>query len=310
MRAKLRVVFMGTPDFAVPTLRAVSQRHEILAVVTQPDRPKGRGRALAPPPVKTAAEQMGLTVLQPPRVRRRAVREQLQALAADVFVVAAFGQILSKRLLELPKLGCVNVHASLLPRLRGAAPIQWAIMRGEHQSGVTIMQMDEGVDTGPILLKQAVSLREDETAASLHDRLAPLGADLLVEALERLAANEIVPEHQDDGAATAAPLLTKEDAHLDWSLGAEAIARRIRGLDPWPGAFTRVDGQPIKLFRPTLDEACGEPGEVLSTDGRGILVGCGGDSLWVGEVQLPGRRRMSAAAMLAGHPLPLGTRLS
>ena len=310
MAARLRVVFMGTPDFAVPTLRALNDKHEILAVITQPDRPKGRGRSLAPPPIKTAAEQLRLKVLQPPRVRRRAVREQLQGLEADVFVVAAFGQILSKRLLEVPRLGCVNVHASLLPRLRGAAPIQWAIIGGERQSGVTIMQMDEGVDTGPMLLRQSMTLGDHETAGSLHDRMAPVGARLLIDALEHLSAGGIVPEAQDDGAATLAPLLTKEDAHLDWRLDAEAVSRRIRGLDPWPGAFGYLDGRPIKLFKPTIAETCAEPGQVISTDARGILVGCGQCSLWVGEVQLPGRRRMPAPAMLAGHPLPLGTRLS
>ena len=232
---QLRAVFMGSPDFAVPTLEALHGACKVLAVVTQPDRPRGRGRALAQPPVKVAALELGLPVFQPETLRRKAVRQELAALGADVFVVAAYGQILRPRMLATPAMGCINVHASLLPRLRGAAPIQWAVARGEERSGVTIMQMDAGMDTGDILLQRGFKLDPDETASSLHDRLAALGGPCLLEALEGLAAGTLKPTPQVEAEATLAPMLSKADGELDFGLPSSLVDQRVRGMDPWPG---------------------------------------------------------------------------
>lgn len=305
-----KIVFMGAPEFAVPALRALHSRHDLRLVVTQPDRPKGRGRALAPPPVKVAALDLGLEVFQPEKLRRRSVRERIAAAGADLFVVAAYGKILSPRMLSVPPLGCVNVHASLLPRYRGAAPIHWAVIRGELQSGITIMQMDRGMDTGPMLAQQALDLTPGETAGSLHDRLAPLGANLLLETLDGLRRGVIEPRSQDHQQATLAPMLAKEDGRVDFSSAAAEVDCRVRGLDPWPGAFTTLDHKPLKLFasRATAGQG-GAPGEVLGADQRGLLVACGEGALWIRELQLPGRRRMPADALLSGHPIDPGTRL-
>jgi len=311
--SRLRVVLMGTPDFAVPCLRALNESHEVLAVVTQPDRPRGRGRRLTPPPVKVVAMQLGLTVVQPEKLRRRAVRKQLMAYGADVFVVAAFGQILSPRLLAVPRLGCINVHASLLPRYRGAAPIQWAVINAEAQSGVTIMQMDAGVDTGPLLLQEAIGLRADETAGTLHDRLSLLGARLLIEALDGLASGRLAPRPQDERLAVLAPMLSKEDGHIDFNGAAKHVDCRIRGLDPWPGAYCIHDGRPLRLFHANSEKGLdrrGRPGEVLAVDDRGMLVACGSGAVWVSELQSPGSRRMAARAFAAGHELAPGDMLS
>ncbi len=305
---RLRAVFMGAPEFAVPALEALHAHHDVRLVVTQPDRPRGRGRRLAPPPVKEAAARLGLPCFQPEKLRNHAAREQIGACAPEVIVVAAYGKILSPRLLAVPPLGCVNVHASLLPALRGAAPIQWAVIRGEARSGITIMQMDEGMDTGPILLQQGFDLAADETAGSLHDRLAPLGARLLTEALQGLLAGTLRPTAQDHGRASLAPLLTKEDGRVDLTRPAREVDLRVRGLDPWPGAFTTLGDQPLKLFCSRVEPGGeGRPGEVLGVDRRGLLLACGQGSLRVAELQLPGRRRMPAGALLAGHPIPPGT---
>lgn len=306
----LRVLFMGSPDFAVPSLRALAGRHEVLAVVTQPDRPQGRGRRLAPPAVKLAAQELGLPVLQPETLRKREVREALADLGAEMFVVAAYGKILSKKMLAVPPLGCVNVHASLLPRLRGAAPIQWAVIRGESESGITIMQMDEGMDTGPMLLQRAISLAPDETAGSLHDRLAPLGAELLVEAIDGLLDGSITPTPQPE-EGTLAPTLTKDDGRVDFSRTAREVDSHIRGMDPWPGAHAALGDDRIKLFRSRAEPGSGgAAGEVLGADDRGLLVACGDGAVRVGELQLPGKRRMTATALLAGRPIPAGARLA
>lgn len=308
--SKLRVLFMGSPDFAIPSLRSLVEHYEVVAVVTQPDRPRGRGRSLAPPPVKVEAARFGLEVLQPERVRRRSVREKLASYQADLFVVVAFGQILSPRVLALPRLGCINVHASLLPRHRGAAPIQWSVLSGDRESGVTIMLMDAGVDTGPTLLAETVALSPHETAGSLHDRLAPLGARALVRAIDGYCAGELEPHPQREELATEAPMLRKQDGRVDFTRPAAAVDRWIRGMDPWPGAFTSLAGSRLRLHesRPAPEER-GAPGEVLAADDRGLLVGCGEGGVWIRELQLPGRRRMSAASLVAGHPIPTGTRL-
>jgi methionyl-tRNA formyltransferase len=310
MSERLRLVFMGSPDFAVPALRAVAARHEVLAVVTQPDRPQGRGQRVAPPPVKVAAEELGRPVLQPEKLRAE-VRDQLAALGADLFVVVAYGKILARRVLAIPRLGCVNVHASLLPKYRGAAPIQWAIVRGETHSGVTIMQLDEGMDTGPMLLQRELPITATETAGGLHDRLALLGAELLVEALSGLAGETLVATLQPTEGACLAPMLSKEDGRVDFSRPAVEVDCWIRGMDPWPGAFTTLgeERQVLKLFRPRRAVGEGRPGEVLAADSRGLLVACGSDALFVGELQLAGRKRMPATALLAGRAIPPGTLL-
>ncbi len=305
---KLSIVFMGTPDFAVPTLRALHERHHVLTVVTQPDRPQGRGRVLSPPPVKVAAQELGLEIFQPEKLRKRAVRERLAGLQADYFVVAAYGMILSPKMLAVPRLGCVNVHASLLPRYRGAAPIHWAIVRGERRSGVSIMEMDAGMDTGPTLLTRGIDMDPRETAGSLHDRLAPLGAELLLEALDGLVSGQVKPRPQPDEDATYAPMLAKGDGEIDWHRPAHEVDCWIRGMDPWPGAFTQLEGKRVKLFDSVLVvDPGGRPGEVLDADQRGLLLACGEDAIRVSDLQIAGRRRMSATAFLTGRPVARGT---
>ena len=308
--APLRIVFMGSPDFAVPCLEALHAHHEVCAVVTQPDRPKGRGRSLAEPAVKVAARRLGVeTILQPPTLRRRVVREQLAAFGADLFVVVAFGQILRPRVLALPRLGCLNVHGSLLPRHRGAAPIQWAVLEDDERSGVTTMLMDEGVDTGPMLLTRELSLASDETAGTLHDRLAPLGAAAMLESIEGLAAGTSTPRPQPAEGATMARMLAKGDGLVDWRWPARRVDCWIRGMDPWPGAYALSGEERLRLFASRLadEPRAGVPGEVLAIDDRGALIaGGGGQAVWVAELQLPGRRRMAAAALAAGRALTVG----
>jgi methionyl-tRNA formyltransferase len=306
----LRVVFMGSPEFAVPSLRAVHRQHRVVMVVTQPDRPQGRGQKVAPPPVKVAALELGLPVMQPEKLRMASVREQLTALEADLFVVVAYGKILSPRLLAVPRLGCINVHASLLPRYRGAAPIQWSVINREARTGISIMVMDEGMDTGPVLLQRELALHPEETAGSLHDRLAPLGAEALMEALDGFLAGRLIPVPQAAEGVTLAPLLTKEDGRVDFRRSAAAVDGWIRGLDPWPGAFVDLGSERLRLFRSSpVPGQSGVPGEVLAVDSRGLLVACGEGAVWIRELQLAGRRRMAASALVAGRPLPPGTRL-
>jgi methionyl-tRNA formyltransferase len=306
----LRIIFMGSPDFAVPVLRAICPRHQVLAVVTQPDRPQGRGQVLTPPPVKSAALELGLVVLQPEKLRTKAMREQLDAFGAEVFVVAAYGKILSDKMLAVPPLGCVNVHASLLPKYRGAAPIQWAVINGERESGITIMRMDKGMDTGPILLQRSLTLHSDETGGSLHDRLAPLGAELMLEALEGLARPGWPASPQPSSGAIMAPMFAKDDGWVDFHQPATRVDCWIRGMDPWPGAFTCWGTQRLKLFRSTVAlDHHGAQGEVLTSDKRGLLVACGSGAVWIKDLQLPGRKRLLAQALLAGRPIAPGTRL-
>ena len=309
-RRQLRVLFMGSPDFAVPSLRALAGRHDVVAVVTQPDRPQGRGRRLAPPAVKLVAQELGLPVLQPEKLRKREVRQELADLGAEMFVVAAYGKILSKKMLAVPPMGCVNVHASLLPRLRGAAPIQWAVIRGEADAGITIRQLDEGMDTGPMLLQGAIPLAPDETAGSLHDRLAPLGAELLIEAIDGILEGSVTPTPQPE-EGTLAPMLAKDDGQVDFSRTAREVDCHIRGMDPWPGAHAALGDERIKLFRSRAEPGSGgQTGEVLGADDRGLLLACGDGAVRIGEMQLPGKRRMTATALLAGRPIPVGTRLA
>jgi methionyl-tRNA formyltransferase len=308
----IRAVFMGSPAFAVPCLEALLEIAEVVAAVTQPDKPSGRGLELTPPAVKVRALAAGLPVWQPTSVRKPPFVDDLRALAVDVAVVVAYGKILPPEVLAAPRLGCVNVHASLLPKYRGAAPIQWSLIRGERETGVTLMQMDAGMDTGPMLLKQAIPIDERVTAGELAERLAPVGAALLREGLPRYLRGELVPEPQDNAQATMAPMLDKNTGRLDtarFAEGARRVRDLVRGCDPWPTAFTTLDGQALKLFDAKVVSGRGEPGVVLGADRDGLLVGCGDDVVAFGALQLPGKKRMAAQALLAGRPIPPGTRL-
>ena len=307
--AKLRVVFMGSPEFAVPCLEALLGTEEVVGVVTQPDKPAGRGLGVVAPAVKLRAQAAGLTILQPSSVRKPPFLDELRALSPDVGVVVAYGKILPPEVLAAPRLGCLNVHGSLLPKYRGAAPIQWAIIRGERESGVTLMQMDVGMDTGDMLLTRALPIDDAVTGGELHARLAPLGAELLVDGLTRLKAGALTPIKQDDTLATMAPMLTKETGRVDFAAGARSVRDLVRGCDPWPTAYTTLGGAPLKLFRPKIVSGRGAPGVVLGADRDGLLVGCGDDAVAFAELQLPGKKRMSAQALLAGHPIATGAQL-
>ena len=303
----MRIVFFGSPDFAVPALAAVAQRHEVVAVVTQPDRPAGRGAKLQPPPVKTLAAGLGLPVLQPAKLRDGVVARELASLSPDLFVVVAYGRILPPDLLAVPRLGPWNVHASLLPKFRGAAPIQWSVIRGECETGVAIMRMEEWLDTGPVAALANEPILSIDTAGALALRLAPLGARLLVETLPRIADGTVELREQDHASATLAPPLAKTDGQLDFQQGAQVVSGRARGVDPWPGATMLVAGELAKVFLPVVVDGQGQPGEVLGLRPEGLAIACGTGAIAFSEIQLPGRKRMSARALLSGHPIPPGT---
>ena len=308
----MRVVFMGTPDFSVPTLEKIIEAgHEVISVVTQPDKAKGRGKKVLFPPVKETALAHDLPVYQPRRARDPEFIEEMKALNPDVMVVVAFGQILPKAILDIPKYGCINVHASLLPKYRGAAPIQWAVIRGEKVSGVTTIQMDVGLDTGDMLLKKEVLLDEEETGGSLHDKLSTLGGDLLIETLKKIEAGDIHPEKQDDSqAGEYARMLDKNLGRIDFSMPAVEIERLIRGLNPWPSAFTSYNGKTMKLWKAKADN-CGQgvPGQVIHVDKNSFTVQTGQGTLQILELQMEGKKRMDAGAFLRGCPLETGTML-
>ncbi len=299
----MRVLFYGTPVFALPTLRALLDRHTVVAVVTQPDRPAGRGQRLRPSPVKQLAAAHGLPVLQPPRLREPGWAERLRPFAPEVAVVVAFGQILPGPILDVPARGSINVHASLLPRYRGAAPIAWAIIRGERETGITTFLMDEGMDTGAIFLQRAIPIGADETAGELADRLSELAARVLLETLERLAA--LTPAPQDHAAATLAPRLRKEDGRLDWARPAAELAARIRGVNPWPGAFTATPAGRLLIWRARVVPGAGEPGILTGSDGV-LCVGAGEGLLQPIEVQPENRRTMPWESFLRGARLTPG----
>jgi methionyl-tRNA formyltransferase len=306
---EIRTVFMGTPEFALPSLEGIAAAGvNLLAVFTQPDRPSGRGRKLAAPPVKEYALRRGLKVFQPQRLRDPAVVEELRGLAPNLIVVVAYGQILPRAVLEIPQYGCINVHASLLPRYRGAAPINRAIIEGEQTTGVTTMLMDAGLDTGAMLVKKTTPIGLEETAGELHDRLALLGCDAMAETLHLLCSGSLSPEPQDDALSSYAPMLKKEDGRIDWNRSALDIHNQVRGLAPWPGAYTHLQGEPLRLAR-TLPESGrgGEPGRVLSTGADGLRIACGEGVLLVRELQLPGKKRLPAADFLRGRTIPAGT---
>jgi methionyl-tRNA formyltransferase len=305
------LIFMGTPEFALPGLAAlIAAGAPILLVITQPDRPKGRGQKLGPPPVKELALAHGLPVLQPTRVKSPEVISRVEALAPACLVVVAYGQLLPQRLLEIPALGTVNVHASLLPKYRGAAPIPWALIEGETVTGVTTMLLDAGMDTGDMLLSREVPIGPEDTGGSLHDRLAEVGASVLVETLARLAEGSLTSRPQDHSQATYAPMIHPEDCRVNWEEGVERVSRRIRALDPWPGAFTLWQRKRLKLFRCLTfrsGAAGAPPGTVLASGREGLEVAAGGGVVRVRSLQLEGRRRLAAADFFKGYQLPVGT---
>jgi methionyl-tRNA formyltransferase len=307
---RLRVVFFGSPEFAVPSLAAVAARHEVVTVVSQPDRPAGRGKQLTAPPVKQLALTLGLPVQQPTTLKTPDFVAGLAALQADLFVVVAYGRILPVAVLELPRLGPWNVHGSLLPKYRGAAPIQWSIIRGEARTGICIMRMEAGLDTGPVAASAETPISAEDTAGTLAVRLSRMGADLLLATIPRIADGSAVIVPQDHGQATLAPMLKKEDGWLDFTVPASEVSARARGVDPWPGPAAALDGEPIKLFAPRVVAGQGTPGTILAAGAGGLVVACGQDAVAFGELQLPGRKRMPAAAVLAGRPIPPGTALA
>lgn len=303
---------MGTPSFAVPILRAIHKsNHELIGVVTQPDRLKGRGRKLGISPVKELATGFRPIVMQPQTTKDEAFIGEVKRMSPDLIVVAAYGRMLTRDLLDIPPLGCINVHASLLPKYRGAAPIQWAIVKGERKTGITIMKMDEGMDTGDILLAQEVEIGDEDTAQSLHDRLAQVGASLIIKAMDQLDKGTLRPIPQDHSEASYAPPLKKEDALIDWSQDGREIFNRIRGFNPWPGAFTYLKGVRLKVFSGEIinEEVRKAPGKVVQSGSEGVKVTTGKGSLLIKEVQLEGRKRMPIHEFLVGNEIPPGTQM-
>jgi methionyl-tRNA formyltransferase len=299
----VRVGFFGTPAFAVPTLQALLDAgHDVAVVVAQPDRPSGRGNVLTSPPTVVLARERGIETLQPLKVKTGEFPDRIEALKLDVAVVVAYGRILTPRLLAAPRRGCVNVHGSLLPRWRGAAPIQWAVIAGDSETGITTMRMNEGLDTGDMLLREATPIGPEETAGDLHDRLSHIGARLAVRTLAEL--DTIVPEKQDDALMTLAPMLEKKDGRLDWTRPAIELDRRVRGLSPWPGTFAMFHGEAVKVLRARPVSGSGEPGVLLD----GPVVACGSGALELVEVQAPGRRPVRGGDFLHGSRVKPGER--
>lgn len=308
----MRIVFMGTPEFAVPSLEALLTKHEVVLVVTQPDKPKGRGKKLMPTPVKACALAHGIPVVQPEKVREEAFVEELRSYAPDLIAVTAFGQILTEPILQMPKYGCINVHGSLLPKYRGAAPMQWSIIDGEKVTGITTMYMAKGLDSGDMLLKKEVEILPEDTFQELHDKMAKAGADLLLDTLDALEAGTLTREEQDHEQATYAPMITKETGHIDWSKDGQEIINLIRGLNPAPAAYTTYEGEVWKIFRAQKwqeevpEAACGE---IFAVTKKGFAVKCGDGALLVLELQARGGKRMAADAYLRGHEVKTGVLL-
>lgn len=304
-----RIVFMGTPEFAVPSLEACRAVGEVVLVVTQPDKPRGRGQEVSHSPVKRSAERAGLEVVQPPKLKGASFGEFLRRYSPDVVVVTAYGKIVPPDVLQAPRKGCVNVHASLLPRFRGAAPIQWAILSGDVKTGVCLMVMDEGMDTGPVLARREVEVGPEETAEGLGQRLAQVGRELLVAELPRFLLGELAPVPQPTEGVVLAPMIRKEQGQLDFSKTALELERHVRAFVPWPSAFGFVGAERVQVHRARVGEGVGEPGQVLAVGPEGILVGCGQGALWLVEVQPEGKRRMSAADFCLGRRIQLGNLL-
>ena len=303
-----KIVFMGTPAFAAPSLKALLQAHDVIGVVTQPDRPAGRKRRLRESPIKSLARAERIPIVQPRRIREAAAIEALRMWDADVYVVAAYGQILPKALLDLPPKGTVNVHASLLPRWRGAAPIQAAIRAGDSESGVTIMLVDAGLDTGPLLAKRVLPLADDETGGSLHDKLSVLGAELLAETLPRYLSGEIEPQAQDDALATYAPQIKKADGRINWDCSAQSIERLARAFTPWPGAFTTWHDAQLRILAGRIGEGSAEPGRVTIIDGA-AAIGTGDGLFFPTRLQMAGKRPLNIADFVNGYRDFAGARL-
>jgi len=306
----LRIIFMGTPDFAVPVLQSlINSRHEVVAVVTQPDRPKGRGKNMQFSPVKECALAHNIPVMQPVNVSVPEVIDELRAYEPELIVVVAFGQFVTKKIREMPKYGCINVHASLLPKYRGAGPIQWAVIDGEKESGVTTMQMDAGLDTGDMLLKTVVPLEKEETGGSLFEKLSKAGANLLLETLEKLEEGSIVPEKQGESPTPYAKMLTKEMGNLDWNKEAVLLEQLIRGLNPWPSAYTHLNGKTLKIWSAQVEEreTTEKPGTVVEVNKKELKVQTGKGILSLKEVQIEGKKRMEIDAFLRGNTVEEGT---
>jgi methionyl-tRNA formyltransferase len=311
----LRVVFMGTAEIACPSLQALLDNPgcDVLAVVTQPDRPKGRDLRLQPPPVKQLALQRNIDVLQPEKAREPGFLAQLGGMAPDLIVVMAYGQLLPQVLLDIPRLGCLNLHTSLLPKYRGAAPIQWAIANGDATTGVTLMKMDAGLDTGPIVATEPTIIAPEDDAQTLHDRLGLIAARLLSQSLSGYSEGRLVPQTQPTEGVSVAPKIRREDGRLDWTMAATILANRIRAFTPWPGAFTHLPGgakpRLVKIWKASaVPGATGSPGEVIAASGSGLVIACARDALGIHELQLEGARRLPVAAFLAGHPIQPGLR--
>ena len=306
----MKIIFMGTPDFAAASLEAlIASRHEIQAVVTQPDKPKGRKGELTPSPVKVVAEGKGIKVYQPLKVRDEEFVKTLRAYNPDVMVVVAFGQIIPLSILKMPKYGCVNIHGSLLPKYRGAAPIQWAVLDGEKETGITTILMDEGIDTGDILLKKTIQIDTDETSGSLFDKLMALGAKTILETLDELEKGSLTPTKQEESPTAYAKMLTKEMGLIDFTKSAKELDCFVRGMDPWPSAYTLLAGKTLKLWKVRAVEESGKAGSVIGIDKESFTVACGEGAIEVLEVQLEGKKRMSAGDFLKGSSLNIGQEL-
>lgn len=308
----MRIVFMGTPDFAVPSLEALlSSGDQVVGVVCQPDRPKGRGHQLVAPPVKLVAEHAGIPVLQPLKIRTPEFLQSLSSWHPDVIAVAAYGRILHAPILQLPPMGCVNVHGSLLPKYRGAAPVQWAVINGEAETGITTMLMDEGMDTGSMLLQAKLEILPEDTAGTLAPRLASLGGRLLIDTLAQLKGGTLVPTKQDDQQATMAPLLKKEDGLIDWTLSAASLTNRVRGLSPWPGAYTFLGDERWNIWKAASQGIASTaiPGTIVTVKKQSILVATGDGLLEIREIQTANSKRMAVAQFLAGHRVTVGQQL-
>lgn len=307
----MRVVFMGTPEFAVPTLEALLEVHEVVGVFTQPDKPKGRGKAMAFPPVKEKALEHNIPVYQPVKIREEAVVEEIRKMEPEAIVVVAFGQILPESILNIPKYGCINVHASLLPKYRGAAPMQWSIIDGEKETGVTTMYMAKGLDTGDMILKEVVEMDPKETGETLHDKLSALGGPLILETLRQLEAGTAPRTPQDDAKSCYASMLTKELGSIDWNKDAASIERLIRGLNSWPSAYTVWNDKTMKIWDSDVVpyEGNEENGTVVAKDKRSFTVKCGENALQILELQLQGKKRMNTQAFLVGNQMEIGMRL-
>lgn len=309
----MKIIFMGTPDFATSSLKALSEAgHEIQLVITQPDKPKGRGHKMAPPPVKECAIEYGYDVYQPESLKDDESYSYLKSFDADLFIVVAYGQILSERVLNLPKLGCVNVHASLLPKYRGAAPIQWSIINGEEVTGVTTMFMNKGLDTGDMILKREVVIEKTDTAETLHDKLAIVGAEVLLETVELFENGNVIREKQDDSLSCYAPMINKDIAKIDFSKSAAEIFNLVRGMNSYPYAITKYENKLMKIISCTVinEDYTGENGEILNVTSAGILVKCGKNAILISEIQMEGKKKMPVSEYIKGNSINIGTILA